>query len=107
MAAKMKKADLEAIKQNGYVRDGFGSLGIVAGTPVLRNGVICVNCQGIHPGDVVTVADRVAQSMGRKGWNVDVWFDEEANELKISHTEEEEVPSSRSRSGGNQCAKES
>ena len=91
MAAKMKSEDLEAIKQVGYIRNGFGSLGIVAGTPVLQDGVICVNCQGIHPGDVVTVADRVAQSMGRKGWNVDVWFDEEANKLKISYKDEEEV----------------
>lgn len=87
MAAKMKNEDLEAIKTSGYIRDGFGSLGIVAGMPVLQDGVICVNCQGIHPGDVVTVADRVAQSMGRKGWDVDVWFDEEANELKIGYTE--------------------
>lgn len=92
MAAKMKNEDLEAIKHGGYIKDGFGSLGIVAGAPVLQDGVICVNCHGIHPGDVVTVADRVAQSMGRKGWNVDVWFDEESNELKISHKEEEEVP---------------
>ena len=91
MDAKMKNEDLEAIKQSGYVRDGFGSLGIVAGKPVLQDGVICVNCEGIHPGDVVTVADRIAQAMGRKGWSVDVWFDEMANELKIGRKEEEEV----------------
>lgn len=87
MAEKMKKEDLEAIKLNGYIRDGFGSLGIVSGTPVLKNGVICVNCEGIHPGDVVTVADRIAQAMGRKGWNVDVWFDEKENELKVAQKE--------------------
>ena len=86
----MTKEDLEAIKQSGYIRDGFGFLGIVAGTPVLQDGVICVNCEGIHPGDVLTSADRIAQAMGRKGWNVDVWFDEEANELKISYKEKGE-----------------
>ena len=90
MAAKMKSEDLEAIKQSGYIRDGFGFLGIVAGTPELQDGVICVNCEGIHPGDVLTSADRIAQAMGRKGWSVDVWFDEEANELKISYKEKEE-----------------
>ena len=87
----MTNEDLEAIKQSGYIRDGFGSLGIVAGTPVLQVGVVRVNCEGIHPGDVLTSADRIAQAMGRKGWSVDVWFDEETNELKISHKEEEEV----------------
>lgn len=86
----MKKEDFEAIKQSGYIRDGFGSLGIVAGKPVLQDGVICVNCEGIHPGDVVTVADRIAQAMGRKGWDVDVWFDEMENELKVSQKEKED-----------------
>jgi len=85
----MTKEDLEAIKQSGYIRDGFGFLGIVAGTLVLEDGIVRVNCEGIHPGDVLTSADRIAQTMGRKGWNVDVWFDEEANELKISYKEKE------------------
>lgn len=86
----MSKNDLDAIRQSGYIRDGFGSLGIVAGKPVLQDGVICVNCCGIHPGDVVTVADRIAQAMGRKGWNVDVWFDEKENELKVDQKESDD-----------------
>lgn len=84
MAAKMKKADLEAIKLSGYIRDGFGSLGITAVEPFLSDGVVCVNCHGIHPMDSLTAADRIAQAMGRKGWDIDVWFDEMENELKVS-----------------------
>lgn len=90
MAAKMKKADLEAIKLSGYIRDGFGSLGITAGEPFLSDGVVCVNCHGIHPMDSLTAADRIAQAMGRKGWDVDVWFDEMENELKVSQKESDD-----------------
>jgi hypothetical protein len=86
----MSKNDLDSIRQSGYIRDGFGSLGIVSGKPVLQDGVICVNCEGIHPGDCIDVADRIAQSMGRKGWNVDVWFDEKENELKVAQKKKED-----------------
>lgn len=85
MAEKMKKEDLEAIKLGGYIRDGFGSLGITAGEPFLSDGVVCVDCYGIHPMDSLTSADRIVQAMGRKGWSVDVWLEELENELKISH----------------------
>jgi hypothetical protein len=48
-----------------------------------------VSCDGIYYGDCIDVADRIAQLMGRKGWNVDVWFDVKENELKISQKEKE------------------
>lgn len=89
MAAKMNKADLEAIKLSGYIRDGFGSLGITAGKPYLSDGVVCVYCYGIHPMDILKASDRIAQAMGSKGWSVDVWFDEWDNELKVSQKEKE------------------
>ena len=38
----------------------------------------------------LTAADRIAQAMGRKGWDVDVWFDEIENELKVSQKEKED-----------------
>lgn len=84
----MSENDLDAI--TGYIRDGFGSLGIVPGNPFIENGVIHVNCHGIHPLDGLTAADRIAQEMGRKGWDVDVWFDEMENELKVSQKEKED-----------------
>lgn len=84
----MSENDLDAI--TGYIRNGFGSLGITAGEHILSDRVVCVNCHGIHPMDSLTAADRIAQAMGRKGWDVDVWFDEIENELKISQKEKED-----------------
>ena len=74
----------------GYIRDVFGSLGMTASEPFLSDGVVCVNCHGIHPMYSLTAADRIAQAMGRKGWDVDVWFDEIENELKVSQKEKED-----------------
>ena len=84
----MSEKDFDAI--TGYILDGFGSLGIMAGEPFLSDGVVCLNCHGIHPMDSLTAADRIAQAMGRKGWDIDVWFDEMENELKISQKEKED-----------------
>ena len=84
----MSENDLDAIK--GYIRNGFGSLGITAGEPIISDRVVCVNCHGIHPIDSLTAADRIAQEMGRKGWNVDVWFDEMENVLRVAQKEKEE-----------------
>ena len=80
--------DLDAI--SGYVRNGFGSLGIVSGKPaIVDDGSVEVNCYGIDPGDVDVAADRIAQAMGRKGWDVDVWVDEWTGNLKIDDKEHE------------------
>ena len=40
--------------------------------------------------DSLTAADRIAQAMGRKGLDVNVWFDEMDNELKVSQKEKED-----------------
>ena len=84
----MTICDLDAIKE--YVEDGFGSLGIVVGSPmILDDGFVGVDCDGVHPGDVEIVADRIAQAMGRRGWDVDVWHDAASKSLKIDYREHE------------------
>lgn len=74
-----------------YIRNGFASLGIMSGEPFVLNGAVCVNCYGVHPIDALTAADRIAQEMGRKGWNVDVWFDEIENVLRVAQKESEDI----------------
>lgn len=87
----MTEEDLAAIKQSGYVRNAFGSLGIVSRTPQLvSDGTVVADCEGIYSGDSEIVADRVAQAMGRKGWDVDVWYDKDINSIRIKEKEKEE-----------------
>ena len=56
----------------------------------MSDGVLCVNFHWIRPMDSLTAADRIAQAMGRNGWDVDVWFDEIENELKVSQKESDD-----------------
>ena len=84
----MTNKDLKAIAP--CVHDAFNSMGIVSPSPKLGDGgVIEVECGGICQGDSLVAADRIAQSMGWRGREVDVWYNAESNMILINDKEKE------------------
>jgi len=81
----MTEDALENIR--GYIRQAFGSMGIVTGEVYLTqsDGPTAVDCHGIDPDDVRKAAERLQNNLVHDGWRLEAWYDEEAKAVYVDY----------------------